>query len=430
MDEATGPPVRRRLSPPQRRAQIVQAAREVFSELGVSGTRVREIAERAGVTEPLVYRYFHSKDEIYQLAILDPLDEFTETLASQTHELAERSDISRRQILEKFHELFLGHIIEMAPLIAAALFSDPAEGPRFYHDVLFPRVREVITKVIADVSGWKVDSVDVDVATQALLGVYFGIALESMLDDVVLDPAELAHQLTLLFAPGLSRRRFGLTEHPDRTVGPVGPLAGFESLACSAPVPTGRVPRAERRELVLAAARGVFLQVGAAGARSKEIADRAGITEAFLYRLFDSKDQMYLEAVQRPVERGFAELSIRVKELGESSSGREFIVLLNELCLSFFVAYGGMCALALFSELAQGRRFYRDELTPHLREIRKVIIARIGIDEVEIDPELVRRAIIGPQWAIGFDTRLRGQPIDVAVVARSLATLFTGGVRS
>jgi AcrR family transcriptional regulator len=429
MEQATGPPVRRRLSPPQRRAQIARAAREVFSELGVTGTRVREIAERAGVTEPLVYRYFHSKDEIYQLAILDPLDEFTETLASQTHELAGRCDITRPQVLEKFHQLFLGHIVEMAPLIAAALFSDPVEGPRFYHDVLFPRVREVITKVIADVSGWKVDSVDVDLATQALLGVYFGIALENMLDDVALDPAELAHQLTLLFAPGLSRRRFGPVEPPDPGIGRA-PLPGFESLACSAPVPTGRVPRAQRRELVLAAARGVFLQVGAAGARSKDIADRAGITEAFLYRLFDSKDQMYLEAVQRPVERGFAELAARVQQLGGSSSGREFIVQLNELCLGFFVAYGGMCALALFSELAQGRRFYQDELTPHLREIRKVIIGRIGIDDVEIDPELVRRAIIGPQWAIGFDSRLRGRPIDVAVVARSLATLFTGGVRS
>src|SRR5882757_2055723 len=102
MEQAGTPPARRRLRAPERRDQIVSAARAVFSELGVSGTRVRDVAERAGITEPLVYRYFRSKDEIYQLAILEPLDRFIESLTAQTHELAQRSDMSRSQVLEHF----------------------------------------------------------------------------------------------------------------------------------------------------------------------------------------------------------------------------------------------------------------------------------------------------------------------------------------
>jgi TetR/AcrR family transcriptional regulator len=428
MEQAGTPPARRRLRAPERRDQIVGAARAVFSELGVSGTRVRDVAERAGITEPLVYRYFRSKDEIYQLAILEPLDRFIESLTAQTHELAQRSDMSRSQVLEHFHELFLGHVIEMAPLIGAALFSDPVEGPRFYDQVLFPRVRDVVVRVIVDVSGWEADSLDVDVAAQALLGVYFGIALENLLDAAELDPAHVAHQLTLLFAPGLTKNQARYRAGPAPAA-PAYPVDGFALAIEAAPDSRSRVPRAERRELVLAAARGVFLESGPTGARSKEIADRAGITEGFLYRLFDSKDQIYVEAVQRPVERGFADLAARVKALGDARSGSEFVVALNELCLSFFVAYGPVCAVALFSELAEGRRFYRDELTPHLQEIRKAIISRIGIDDTEIDPEIARRAIIGPQWAIGFDARVRGGTATVAEIARSLTVLFTGGIR-
>ena len=54
---------RKRFSPADRREQILEAAIQQFAEKGFdSGTR--GVAERLGVTQPLVYRYFPSKEDL------------------------------------------------------------------------------------------------------------------------------------------------------------------------------------------------------------------------------------------------------------------------------------------------------------------------------------------------------------------------------
>lgn len=52
-----------RMSPEARREQLVEQAAEFFSENGFdAGTR--QLASQLGVTQPLIYRYFSSKDEL------------------------------------------------------------------------------------------------------------------------------------------------------------------------------------------------------------------------------------------------------------------------------------------------------------------------------------------------------------------------------
>jgi biotin carboxyl carrier protein len=51
------------------RAAILAAARAEFSAKGLSGARVRKIAERAGVNKQLLYYYFGSKDDLYRAAL-------------------------------------------------------------------------------------------------------------------------------------------------------------------------------------------------------------------------------------------------------------------------------------------------------------------------------------------------------------------------
>ena len=49
----------------RRAREIVSAAAEHFSEVGFAGS-TREIAKRAGVTQPLLYRYFPTKDDLIE----------------------------------------------------------------------------------------------------------------------------------------------------------------------------------------------------------------------------------------------------------------------------------------------------------------------------------------------------------------------------
>ncbi|MFY9955753.1 TetR/AcrR family transcriptional regulator [Bradyrhizobium sp.] len=67
----------KRLSPVDRRKEFVVKATEFFAEEGFGGG-TRDLARRLGVTQPLLYRYFPSKDdlikEVYRTVYLEPLD--------------------------------------------------------------------------------------------------------------------------------------------------------------------------------------------------------------------------------------------------------------------------------------------------------------------------------------------------------------------
>lgn len=55
-----------------REREILEAADEVFGERGYQGTSMDEVAARAGVSKPLVYQYYGSKDGLF-LACLSRL---------------------------------------------------------------------------------------------------------------------------------------------------------------------------------------------------------------------------------------------------------------------------------------------------------------------------------------------------------------------
>lgn len=57
---------RRRLSRQQRREVIERAATEVFAEHGYAGAAIDEIAARSGVSAPVVYDHFASKEDLYR----------------------------------------------------------------------------------------------------------------------------------------------------------------------------------------------------------------------------------------------------------------------------------------------------------------------------------------------------------------------------
>jgi AcrR family transcriptional regulator len=87
----------RRLSPDDRRKEFVAKATEFFAEQGFGGG-TRDLARRLGVTQPLLYRYFPSKDdlikEVYRTVYLEPLETGWDRL------LTDRSRPLRDRLLE------------------------------------------------------------------------------------------------------------------------------------------------------------------------------------------------------------------------------------------------------------------------------------------------------------------------------------------
>src|SRR5579863_46723 len=63
---------RKRIASPERRLQILQVARRLFSRQGFRGTTTRQIAEQARVNEAIIFRHFPRKDDLYW-AVLDEI---------------------------------------------------------------------------------------------------------------------------------------------------------------------------------------------------------------------------------------------------------------------------------------------------------------------------------------------------------------------
>lgn len=86
-------PASTRLPRPARRRQLLGAAREVFVAQGYHAAAMDEIAERAGVSKPVLYQHFPGKLELY-LALLD--ESTAELVGAVSAALASTTDNSQR----------------------------------------------------------------------------------------------------------------------------------------------------------------------------------------------------------------------------------------------------------------------------------------------------------------------------------------------
>ena len=53
----------------QRRHQLIDIARAIFAERGYDGTSVEEVAQRAGLSKPVVYEHFGGKEGLYAVVV-------------------------------------------------------------------------------------------------------------------------------------------------------------------------------------------------------------------------------------------------------------------------------------------------------------------------------------------------------------------------
>jgi AcrR family transcriptional regulator len=59
--------------------RILRSAREVFVKKGIDGARLHEIAALSGTSQGLIIYHFRNKDKLYQLVMLEELNQFFQT---------------------------------------------------------------------------------------------------------------------------------------------------------------------------------------------------------------------------------------------------------------------------------------------------------------------------------------------------------------
>ncbi|MGH8776397.1 MAG: TetR/AcrR family transcriptional regulator [Jiangellaceae bacterium] len=83
-----------RLPRTARRAQLLRAARDVFVANGYHAAAMDEIAERAGVSKPVLYQHFPGKLDLY-LALLD---DSSEELLARLHDALRSTDDNKERM--------------------------------------------------------------------------------------------------------------------------------------------------------------------------------------------------------------------------------------------------------------------------------------------------------------------------------------------
>ena len=139
-----------RLPRTARRTQLLGAAREVFVAQGYHAAGMDEIAERAGVSKPVLYQHFPSKRDLY-LALLE---QHTDELVAATRQaLASTSDNKQRvaATIEAFYA-FIDSESESFRLVFESDFTNDPEV-RELLDRMQRGCAEAIAEVIEEDTG-------------------------------------------------------------------------------------------------------------------------------------------------------------------------------------------------------------------------------------------------------------------------------------
>jgi len=101
---------RTRLSPEGRRNQLLDTARDLLLKKGFSGFTMEALATEAGVSNPLVYKYFDTRLELLQELWTREYERYSRSVREQLSKAENFEDIVRLFVNLNFTELSLGEI--------------------------------------------------------------------------------------------------------------------------------------------------------------------------------------------------------------------------------------------------------------------------------------------------------------------------------
>src|ERR1051325_9687386 len=107
----------------ERRDEILDAAMVEFAERGLHGASTEDIAKRAGISQPYVFRLFGSKKDLFKAATARCLRETLETFQRAAE--GKRGEEALRAMGDAYHELLVDRTRLRAQMQAYAACDDP-----------------------------------------------------------------------------------------------------------------------------------------------------------------------------------------------------------------------------------------------------------------------------------------------------------------
>jgi len=188
---------------PNTRERLLETATELFAEKGYAGTSVREIVDRAGVSKPVLYYYFKSKEGLFY-AILewaaDVQQKILDEIFATSGTVLDRFIFFYRRISEGVQQYQ-----NLYKMIHGLIYGPPQGAPEYdfpkYQRHMFNAVKQIY---INGLTAGEVKPADEDeVAFLVLSLIDFNLNMNQVLPELA-DPQRPERLLRLAFQ-GLSR---------------------------------------------------------------------------------------------------------------------------------------------------------------------------------------------------------------------------------
>jgi AcrR family transcriptional regulator len=191
---------------------------------------------------------------------------------------------------------------------------------------------------------------------------------------------------------------------PKSTTKPAAP-------AVDAPPKRRRLTAEARKSSILEAARRAFSETGDMnGTTIKVIAEHSGISEGVIYRHFESKDQLFFEAVVEPLQRAVDELVAATEGVDRDeplTPERQYATMagLYRQLISTLEQMLPLLGLVLFGDPQVARKFYRENFAvamDRLAEAWREVEDRYGFPFES--PDISARAVMGMALILALES--------------------------
>jgi len=134
------------------RQLLLDAARDLFAERGFKGTSTRDIAERAGVSEVMIFRHFGSKANLFQESVIEPFTSFMQRYIAD-YRSREHGKLSPEEEGRAFYtglfNVLRAEREALLALMAARQFDDLPAAASAEVEIAFGEVLALVEEVVA-----------------------------------------------------------------------------------------------------------------------------------------------------------------------------------------------------------------------------------------------------------------------------------------
>lgn len=162
MEDIAHPRQRRKQARP---AELVAAALELFVEKGFAGTRLEDVAARAGVSKGTLYLYFDSKEALFKAVIQEGIVPVLEEGAGLVDRFTGSSaDLLRALLGEWSQRIGNTHLAGVPKLMISEAGNFP-ELAIYYHDAVITRGRDLMRRTLErGIASGEFRAIDVETA--------------------------------------------------------------------------------------------------------------------------------------------------------------------------------------------------------------------------------------------------------------------------